>query len=98
MAKAVRKISLAACVAQGDTVLTLWCCAEAREPGRLVGYRVPVCGHHADIPIDVFLARYPPETSISDIRGVCTKCGGRYIDVRGQGGVNGPLRRAASGS
>lgn len=74
------KITLAQAVRQGATIAMLRCVTPlpltAKRPGS-----IGVCFHHVELPIADLLARYPDTTSLSHIRGRCTKCGGRQVDV-----------------
>ena len=75
------KISIGQAARQGDTFLTFWCETPRREPARY-SHAVNTCGHHADIDIRAALSRWGPDRRLSDIRAVCTVCGGRVVDVR----------------
>lgn len=74
------KITLAQAVRQGETIAVLRCVTPlpggTKRPGS-----VGVCFHYREFPISDLLAHYPETTSLSDVRGRCSKCGGNQIDV-----------------
>lgn len=70
-----RKISLAQCVRQGNSTVTIWCMSPVeRVP---YGGGANVCGHKRELPIDEAISLYGLETSLSDFRERCTVGGGR---------------------
>lgn len=77
-----RKISLAQCVRQGNSTVTIWCVS----PGKRAPYGggPNVCGHKRELPIDEAIKLFGLETSLSDFRVRCTVCGGRAYDARGE--------------
>lgn len=78
--RAVRKITIAQAVRQGDTELELWCVG----PGDRVPYGggPNVCGHHADMHITRAIELFGEQTSLSELRVRCTVCGSREFDAR----------------
>lgn len=82
MIQSLRKISLAQCVKQGDSTVTIWCVS----PGKLAPYGggPNVCGHKRELPIDEAIKLFGLETRLSDFRVRCTLCGGRSYDARGE--------------
>lgn len=80
MRKGPEKITLAQAVSQGGTIAELRCVTplppDVRRPGSIRS-----CFHARDIPIADLLARYPETTRLNEIRGRCSVCGGRDIDV-----------------
>jgi len=77
-----RKISLAQCVRQGNSTVTIWCVSPSeRAP---YGGGPNVCGHKRELPIDEVIKLFGLETSLSDFRVRCTVCGGRAYDARGE--------------
>ena len=82
MTPRARKISLAQCVRQGNSTVTIWCVS----PGERVPYGggPNVCGHKRELPIDEAIKLFGLETSLSDFRVRCTVCGGRAYDARGE--------------
>lgn len=54
------------------------------EPSGINGlliYCVP-CGHLGELDLETAKARWGSETSLDDIKAVCSKCASREIDVR----------------
>ena len=82
MSPRLRKISLAQCVRQGNSTVTIWCVS----PGKHAPYGggPNVCGHKRELPIDDAIKLFGLETSLSDFRVRCTVCGGRAYDARGE--------------
>ena len=81
MSPRTRKISLAQCVRQGNSTVTIWCVS----PGERAPYGggPNVCGHKRELPIDEAIRLFGLETSLSEFRVRCTVCGGRAYDARG---------------
>ena len=82
MTQRPRKISLAQCVRQGNSTVTIWCVS----PGERAPYGggPNVCAHKRELPIDEAIRLFGLETSLSDFRVRCTVCGGRAYDARGE--------------
>ena len=82
MTPRARKISLAQCVRQGNSTVTIWCVS----PGERAPYGggPNVCAHKRELPIDEAIRLFGLETSLSDFRVRCTVCGGRAYDARGE--------------
>lgn len=78
--RAVRKITIAQAVRQGDTELELWCVAPGK--GAPYGGGPNVCGHHSAMHITRAIELFGETTSLSDLRVRCTACGARTFDAR----------------
>ncbi len=84
MRRAGRKITLAEARGQGDTMVTVWCVTPRPPDAPTFSHGGPnVCDHSSDIGIDVLIARYGPDRRLDEIPAVCSKCGGREVNMRG---------------
>jgi len=70
-----RKISLAKCVKQGNSTVTIWCVS----PGKSAPYGggPNVCAHKRELPIYDAIKLFGLETSLNDFRARRTVCGGQ---------------------
>lgn len=79
-----RKISLAQCIRQGTTMLTIRCVTPL-PPGTSPSGAVGTCFHYMDVPTDRLIRLFGEETSLTDIenagRFACKKCGGRKVQI-----------------
>lgn len=82
MVRSFRKISLAQCIRQGHSAVTIWCVSPGK--GAPYGGGPNVCGHKREFPINEAIRLFGLETSLSDLRVRCTVCGGRAFDAVGE--------------
>ena len=75
MTRRARKISLAQCVRQGNSTVTIWWVSLSKHVP--YGGGPNVCGHKRELPIDEAIKLFGLETSLSDFRARRTVCGGQ---------------------
>lgn len=82
-----RKISLAQCIKQGKTTLTIRCVTPLPpdEAAKRPSSAVKACFHHSDLPVDRLIRLFGETTSLTDIEEsghfTCKKCGGRQVQI-----------------
>lgn len=81
------KISLAQCIKQGKTTLTIRCVTPLSpdKAAKRPSSAVRSCFHYSDVSVDRLIRLFGEETSITDIENsghfACKVCGGRQIQV-----------------